>query len=1100
MNLDSFIVSFSRGDTLSVLCERSVSTEAVYPHRLHTSLASNGALDGLTMALPYISASRRTRACRGEVSGCTSRACSLECGADCGCAVAALLEIDERMFGGRSMLPETRVWTVASCTDGYFGNIAAVSSGPDHTDCEQSCAYCDDRNKADQRLSEIETSAMADTDGSGDAPPAIVGSRVVESVNGVLQAAASQPTTGNSMAGLLAELREQKAQKKQDDVQLDDIKDGTDFISFDFGDEDGGAPQEDTARNGDNSRDVGNDDGAASDSGSGDGDGNAFAKVGEKLSNFIQNVGTVGKQKSSKRQRDAADQRESTSKKQKTKDRRAGKSSADGPGDADLAEGPYPWLHGKSYAREDEPARILHHELRDFVEYLSPSESEHAMRRYVIGRIRRVLKKHWPTASLHVFGSFETKLYLPTSDIDLVVLSENADDAYERVGHLRKLASWLVKEGIATDVQVISGARVPIIKFVDIRSRINVDISFNKPGGVLAAEVVKKFMHDMPALRPLVIFIKHFLGMRGLNEVYLGGLGSYSIICLCVSFLQLHPKLASGQIAQADNLGVLLVEALELYGKRFNYDSVGICIRGRGAYFDKYSSGLFSGKQNFLLCIEDPTDATNDIAKSSFGILKVKSTLAGCHDFLVQRMYDVHDDMVKAPSHGRQSRSKSRHDGGAGAGAAERAILTAVVSIDGEFHERRRKLVKVCRAIDFEDEAAQMKQLADEDARLARRRVPGLDRIDRIADDDGDDDDDDVGAVLGAGPAPQRSRYMAVPDSDEDDDAHVDVDDDDDEDGRSAGNLSAVHSRFDSDDNSFIGHDITVNGAPLPIVRDITGAHSAAAKEEPVKPRNRRERREAARAAAAAAKAAHGKKAEPEVYLVESTDDERAAGGDVNGKLRSSSSSNGGAGAGSGSGVVSAGKDEARGKQASAPLSTHSDSSSNSGDDDDEHARGETSDTDSRAAQVALMPASGARRRMRVRGRKSGPKPLDAWHQDTKAQKATTGPSGGDGVDAGAGTGDGTRSAEEAAGAKSGGGIEPNASADADASDEAIAPGAKPLNRAQRRQFWKAKAAAEADRDHDELGASNGVGKGGGGGGGGRKPISQQMREAAQHD
>lgn len=42
----------------------------------------------------------------------------------------------------------------------------------------------------------------------------------------------------------------------------------------------------------------------------------------------------------------------------------------------------------------------------------------------------------------------------------------------------------------------------------------------------------------MPALLPLVLVIKGFLLQRSLNDASKGGLGSYAIICMCISFLQ----------------------------------------------------------------------------------------------------------------------------------------------------------------------------------------------------------------------------------------------------------------------------------------------------------------------------------------------------------------------------------------------------------------------------------------------------------------------------------------------------------------------------------------------------------------------------------
>ncbi|KAA1078338.1 hypothetical protein PGT21_033770 [Puccinia graminis f. sp. tritici] len=76
----------------------------------------------------------------------------------------------------------------------------------------------------------------------------------------------------------------------------------------------------------------------------------------------------------------------------------------------------------------------------------------------------------------------------------------------------------------------------------------------------------------------LILVIKSVLKQCGMNEVYTGGLGSYSIICLVVSFLQLHPKIQRGDIDPNKNLGVLLLESFELYG---------ISVLKGGFYFSK---------------------------------------------------------------------------------------------------------------------------------------------------------------------------------------------------------------------------------------------------------------------------------------------------------------------------------------------------------------------------------------------------------------------------------------------------------------------------------------------------------------------------------
>jgi non-canonical poly(A) RNA polymerase PAPD5/7 len=100
--------------------------------------------------------------------------------------------------------------------------------------------------------------------------------------------------------------------------------------------------------------------------------------------------------------------------------------------------------------------------------------------------------------------------------------------------------------------------------------------------------------------------------MRGLNQAYSGGLGSYGLITIITSFLQMHPKIQNERIRQEDNLGVLLIDFFELYSQRFNYDIVGIDIRGDGEYFPKFARDFESNADGFdgkdRLCVQDPAD------------------------------------------------------------------------------------------------------------------------------------------------------------------------------------------------------------------------------------------------------------------------------------------------------------------------------------------------------------------------------------------------------------------------------------------------------------------------------------------------------------
>ncbi|KAF8838345.1 hypothetical protein BDN67DRAFT_933948 [Paxillus ammoniavirescens] len=296
-----------------------------------------------------------------------------------------------------------------------------------------------------------------------------------------------------------------------------------------------------------------------------------------------------------------------------------------------------PWVSQVDWDSCRNVGEMLHREVEAFVKYMSPTPVEDEIRGLVIQLVSNAITSAFPDARILPFGSYETKLYLPNGDIDLVIDSDSM--AYSnKVNVLHALANTLKRAGITSKVSVISRAKVPIVKFVTHFGRLNVDISVNQGNGVAAGQIINGFLNDMPgcgfALRSLAIIAKAFLNQRGMNEVFSGGLGSYSIVCLAVNFLQMHPKIRRGEIEAEKNLGVLVMEFFELYGCYFNYEEVGVSIRNGGSYFSKRQRGWYDSMKNHLLSIEDPTDPANDISKGSYGINKVRQTLAGAYGIM----------------------------------------------------------------------------------------------------------------------------------------------------------------------------------------------------------------------------------------------------------------------------------------------------------------------------------------------------------------------------------------------------------------------------------------------------------------------------------
>ena len=96
----------------------------------------------------------------------------------------------------------------------------------------------------------------------------------------------------------------------------------------------------------------------------------------------------------------------------------------------------------------------------------------------------------------------------------------------------------------------------------------------------------------------------------------------------------MHPKIRRSAIDPMENLGVLLVEFFETYGRFFQFDQVGISLRNGGHYFDKKLQGWSNPGSPGMLTIEDPQDPMNDVSGGSYGFMRVRHTLQGAFEVL----------------------------------------------------------------------------------------------------------------------------------------------------------------------------------------------------------------------------------------------------------------------------------------------------------------------------------------------------------------------------------------------------------------------------------------------------------------------------------
>lgn len=241
----------------------------------------------------------------------------------------------------------------------------------------------------------------------------------------------------------------------------------------------------------------------------------------------------------------------------------------------------------------------LHKEIMDFYHHVKPTEFEEYIRSDLVSRLRTSVRRRWKDGDIYPFGSFVAGLYLPTSDMDLVFASDAFLSVHRHIYNKRhflwKFQDHLISEGFPVEgsIEIIPKAKVPLVKYVDKRTGLRVDVSFENDTGLIANKTFKDWKAQYPAMPILVTLIKQFLAMRALNEPVNGGIGGFTVICLVTSLLQLLPQVQSGNMIPEHHLGEILMEFLDLYGNEFNAVTTAIQLNPPG-YISKVCSPTHS--------------------------------------------------------------------------------------------------------------------------------------------------------------------------------------------------------------------------------------------------------------------------------------------------------------------------------------------------------------------------------------------------------------------------------------------------------------------------------------------------------------------------
>jgi len=225
----------------------------------------------------------------------------------------------------------------------------------------------------------------------------------------------------------------------------------------------------------------------------------------------------------------------------------------------------------------------LHEELLNFTTRMSPTEQEQGIRLRLHERVKAAARTVFQDCDVVVFGSTFTGLALPASDLDFLCTGWGGKDRVSD-NMMWLFGKTMVEFGVAEDesLDVISTARVPIVKFRDPRTKISVDVCFDQSNALETANLVKAMCKKYGAFLPLALFLKFYHSTRSLNQTYSGGIGSFMLSCMLASMFQSHESRSNSkfnkELFSECSTGSWLVEFFHYYGFDFNYSKVVISV------------------------------------------------------------------------------------------------------------------------------------------------------------------------------------------------------------------------------------------------------------------------------------------------------------------------------------------------------------------------------------------------------------------------------------------------------------------------------------------------------------------------------------------
>jgi len=266
--------------------------------------------------------------------------------------------------------------------------------------------------------------------------------------------------------------------------------------------------------------------------------------------------------------------------------------------------------------------------------------------------IKEIMEENNYICELINYGSYETKLNIEISDIDVLIKfcknnsdNINFENQYQVLSLIYNKLNKKKEDYSILSLNAIYTASVPVLKIkcnleniipsqkikeiknnygLNIEEEIlqlNFDFTFTEVHNlkeeimIPCLEIVsyiKKVMSNYKEIKPLMLLLKRYMKINNINSSYTGGLSSYSLFLLVYAY-------AKSIIFSGNNLGQYLLGFLEFYSN-LNFGIISINVNLNNPFI------LLNELHECGMMLIDPITNLN-VAKSTFKVDQIKSVL-----------------------------------------------------------------------------------------------------------------------------------------------------------------------------------------------------------------------------------------------------------------------------------------------------------------------------------------------------------------------------------------------------------------------------------------------------------------------------------------